>query len=71
MVRSSSTAKTDLKPGIYIGGAVSTLLLLLPYVNLVFIPRGAGELLLICGETWSGERRIVNRRLTEDEYEYD
>ena len=35
---SSSVAKVDLKPGIYAGSAVSTLLLLLPYVNLVFVP---------------------------------
>jgi len=29
--------KVDLKPGIYAGAAASTLLLLLPYVNLVFV----------------------------------
>ena len=28
----------DLKPGIYVGAGVSALLLLLPYVNLVFLP---------------------------------
>jgi hypothetical protein len=35
---SSSVAKVDLKPGIYAGSAISALLLLLPYVNLVFVP---------------------------------
>jgi hypothetical protein len=34
MVKTSS----DLKPAIYVGAAVSTLLLLLPYVNLIFLP---------------------------------
>lgn len=38
MVRSSSAEKVDLKPGIYVGAAVSALLLLLPYVNVVFVP---------------------------------
>lgn len=38
MVRSSSAAKVNLKPGIYVGAAVSALLLLLPYVNVVFVP---------------------------------
>jgi hypothetical protein len=38
MVRSSSAAKVDLKPGIYVGATVSALLLLLPYVNVVFLP---------------------------------
>jgi len=28
----------DLKPGIYVGAGVSALLLLLPYVNLIFLP---------------------------------
>jgi hypothetical protein len=34
MVKNSN----DLKPGIYVGAGVSALLLLLPYVNLVFLP---------------------------------
>jgi len=34
----SSLAKIDLKPGIYAGSAISALLLLLPYVNVVFVP---------------------------------
>lgn len=38
MVKSSGAAKVDLKPGIYVGAAVSALLLLLPYVNMVFVP---------------------------------
>ena len=38
MVRSSGAAKVDLKPGIYVGAAISALLLLLPYVNVVFLP---------------------------------
>ena len=38
MVGNSGAAKVDLKPGIYVGAAVSALLLLLPYVNVVFLP---------------------------------
>ncbi len=38
MVRGLSAAKVDLKPGIYVGAGVATLLLLLPYVNLIFLP---------------------------------
>jgi hypothetical protein len=38
MAGSSSAAKVNLKPGIYFGAAVSALLLLLPYVNMVFVP---------------------------------
>jgi len=37
-MRSSGYAKIDLKPGIYIGAATSAVLLLLPYVKLVFVP---------------------------------
>jgi len=33
-----AVTKVDLKPGIYAGAAVSALLLLLPYTNLVFLP---------------------------------
>ena len=32
------TKSDDLRPGIYVGAGVSALLLLLPYVNLVFLP---------------------------------
>ena len=35
---SSSDAKADLKPGIYIGAGISALLLLLPYVKEFFLP---------------------------------
>jgi len=35
---SSNDAKVDLKPGIYIGAGISALLLLLPYLNEVFLP---------------------------------
>jgi hypothetical protein len=35
---SSSDAKVDLKPGIYVGAAMSAVLLLLPYVKTVFVP---------------------------------
>jgi len=35
---SSGVAKVDLKPGIYVGSAISAVLLLLPYVNLIFVP---------------------------------
>ena len=38
MVRTSNVAKVSLKPGIYVGAAVATVLLLLPYVNVVFVP---------------------------------
>lgn len=38
MVKTPDAAKVDLKPGIYVGAAVSALLLLLPYVNVVFVP---------------------------------
>ena len=35
---SARDAKVDLKPGIYVGGGISALFLLLPYVKLVFLP---------------------------------
>jgi hypothetical protein len=38
MVKGASAAKVDLKPGIYVGASISALLLLLPYVKLVFLP---------------------------------
>jgi hypothetical protein len=38
MVKSSRAPEIHLKPGIYVGAAVTALLLLLPYVNVVFVP---------------------------------
>ncbi|MFZ1221049.1 MAG: hypothetical protein WAO00_17275 [Chthoniobacterales bacterium] len=38
MSKNSKASKVDLKPGIYVGAAVSALLLFLPYVNMIFVP---------------------------------
>lgn len=32
------SSKVDLKPGIYVGASISALLLLLPYLKLIFVP---------------------------------
>lgn len=50
---------SDLKRGIYVGAGVTALLLLLPYVNLVFVPAYVlGPLAGMWFELRRGERRL-------------
>jgi len=59
MARSSSAAKIDLKPGIYVGAAVTALLLFLPYVKLILIPAYIlGPLVGVWFELRRRERRL-------------
>lgn len=49
----------DLKPGLYVGAGMSALLLLLPYVNFVFLPAYVfGPLTGVWFETRRRERRL-------------
>ena len=55
----TAAPKVDLRPGIYVGATVSALLLLLPYVKLVFIPAYVlGPLAGVWFELRCRERRL-------------